>query len=33
MRVVEINKLTFSSELELEVGATNWYLQLLIPRE
>ena len=29
MRVVEINKLTFSSELELEVGATNWYLQLL----
>lgn len=29
MRVVEINKLKFSSELESEVGTSGWYLQLL----
>ena len=29
MRVVEIGRLQFSSQLEVEIGSKDWYLQLL----
>lgn len=29
MRVVEIDRLEFNSQLEVEIGSSNWYLQLL----